>query len=183
MLNWRIPVKIEDAELGGIAAVYEDLRRLARVYLRTGDAHTLQPTALVHEAYLKLVDADPDRWQSREHFIHAAGRAMRQILVDHARRKLAAKRQNDLPFSEAGPEMQERMATLIHVEDALAHLEQLDPQLVQIVELRFFVGCSSQETADLLQLPERTVRHRWGIAKAFLAEKLKSTGNSSSVCE
>jgi DNA-directed RNA polymerase specialized sigma24 family protein len=79
--------------------------------------------------------------------------------------------------------MQERMATLIHVEDALAHLEQLDPQLVQIVELRFFVGCSSQETADLLQLPERTVRHRWGIAKAFLTEKLKSTGNSSSVCE
>lgn len=159
-------------EVGHFAPVYEELRRMARVYLRSSHSHTLQPTALVHEAYLKLHNADPGRWQNQEHFTHAAARAMRQILVDHARYKLAQKRQNDLPPQEDGPDMDARMTRLLHLEDGLRQLEGLDPELARIVELRFFVGCSEQETADLLGLQGRTVRRRWGLAKAFLAERL-----------
>jgi RNA polymerase sigma-70 factor, ECF subfamily len=152
--------------------VYEELRRLARGYLRVGQAHTLQPTALVHEAYLKLLHTDPDRWQSREHFLHAAARAMRQILVDHARRRMAQKRQDNLPWNEASQDLDDRMTNLLHLEDGMRQLEAMDSELARLVELRFFIGCSAQEAADLMGIPERTARHRWGIAKAFLAERL-----------
>ena len=161
---------LEQSEFANFVAVYEDLRRLARIYLRTGDSQTLQPTMLVHEAYLKLVDADPGRWQSRQQFIHAAARAMRKILVDHARRKVDKNQRGDITVLEdlSEPENEQRFQSLIKLEGAMTNLEAMDSQLARIVELRFFVGCSPQETAELLELPERTVRLRWGIAKAFL---------------
>lgn len=153
-------------------SAYDDLRRLARAYMRTGDRQTLQPTALVHEAWLKLVDADPARWESREHFIHAAARAMRQILVDRARRNLALKRQPPAVLHEP-LDREIDLVQLIQLEDAMVKLEAMDPELARIVELRYYVGCTSQEAGDLLGLPERTVRHRWGIAKGFLTEQMQ----------
>jgi RNA polymerase sigma factor (TIGR02999 family) len=159
--------------VGHFAPVYEELRRIARAYLR-GESHTLQPTALVHEAYLKLRHIDPELWASQEHFTNAAARAMRQILVDHARYKLAQKRQNESPFPEEGPDMEVRLTRLLHLEDGLRQLEELDPQMVRIVELRFFVGCTEQETGQFLGLDRRAVRRHWGMAKAFLADWLEA---------
>lgn len=159
--------------MGHFAPVYEELRRIARVYLRSS-SHTLQPTALVHEAYLKLRKADPELWQSQEHFTHAAARAMRQILVDHARYKLAQKRQNQLAPQEESPDMDARMTRLLHLEDGLRQLDELDPLMARIVELRFFMGCSDQETGQVVGLEVRAVRRRWGMAKAFLADRLEA---------
>lgn len=164
----------EGQNAGPFTAVYEELRKTARAYLRKHPSHTLQPTSLVHEAFLKLRNADPERWQSPDHFSHVAARAMRQILVDHARHKLAQKRQNSLPAGDPECDTEERLATLLHIDDALRQLEAADSQLARVVELRFFLGCSEQETGKLLGLQEGAVRRRWGLAKAFLAERLET---------
>jgi RNA polymerase sigma-70 factor, ECF subfamily len=156
---------------------YEELRRLARLYIRSGDPHTLQPTALVHEAFLKLVQVPGDHWQSPQHFTSAVALAMRQVLLDHARRKLASKRTpgtaapNEDP---AGPDQEQQLVKLLHVNTALEKLSSTNPELAQIIDLRYFLGCSSAEVAQLLNLQERTVRHRWGIAKVLLSKHLEA---------
>ena len=155
-------------------AVYAELRRLARHYLSQERAgHTLQPTALVHEAYMKLVDQRVS-WQNRAHFFAVAAQAMRRVLVDHARGHLAQKRggaQERVTLSAAeglaAPEVD-----LIALDSALEKLAALDPRQSQIVELRYFGGLTNEETAEALGISPATVKREWTVAKAWLRKAL-----------
>jgi RNA polymerase sigma-70 factor (ECF subfamily) len=157
--------------------IYDELKKLANNYLRNERvSHTLQPTALVHEAYLKLVDHTRINWQNRAHFMGMAATLMRQILIDHARRHRAGKRGGELenlPLEEsivivAG----EKSTDLIRLDDALKELAKFDEQKSRIVELRYFGGLSIEETAEVLGVAEITVKRHWRLAKAWLAEKI-----------
>jgi RNA polymerase sigma factor (TIGR02999 family) len=164
--------------------IYNDLRRLARGYMRRERAdHTLEPTALVHEVYLRLVDKRQARWQDRAHFYAVAARLMRRILVDHARARRTAKRLPGigagLPdgFQIAAPE---RSADLVALDDALAQLESLDPRKARIIELRFFGGLTISETAAITELSTATVIIETRIARAWLyAHLVGGTDNDS----
>ncbi len=157
--------------------VYATLRRMAgrQMGAERGD-HTLSPTALVHEAYLKLVDQNQLDWRDRAHFYAVAARIMRRVLIDHARRKLAGKRGGDqvrVTFSEevggaiASPE------ALIELDGALDRLEELSPRQRQVVELRFFGGMTHEEVAEVLGVSVPTVRRDWRLAQAWLQRELK----------
>jgi len=156
--------------------VYEELRRAARAQLaREKPGHTLQPTALVHEAFLKLVGRSAGDIQDRTHFVALAARAMRQILVDHARRRRAAKRgAGEAPLtltnSDVGFELP--IDELISLDDALDKLAALNPRLRQVAELRFFGGLSEEEIAKHLDVTTRTVQRDWAKARAFLYTEL-----------
>ena len=159
-----------DAEL--YALVYAELHRRARA-LRGGerDGHTLQPTALIHEVYLKLRNDTRLAEQDRHAFLSAASRAMRCILVDHARRKRAAKRGGALrrsDLSQLDPQAPQSDDQLIALDDGLKALASFDEQLSHLVELRFFAGCTVDETAGVLGLAPITVKRRWKIAKTWL---------------
>lgn len=154
--------------------VYQELRQLAGAYLRADrPGQTLQPTALVHEAYLRLTRSGDPGWDGKHHFFGAAANAMRQIIVDHARKRLAAKRgggwrrvqteQNSMCLG-ASPE------DVVALNDALATLEAKQPRLSQVVVLRYFGGLSEEDAAGVLGVSARTVRRDWVLAKAFLAE-------------
>jgi RNA polymerase sigma factor (TIGR02999 family) len=151
--------------------VYDELRRLADRYLRRErDDHTLQATALVHEAYLRLVDQNVP-WQNRAHFFGIAAEMMRRILIDHARGLQAAKRGSGgikLALDEVIDLSDERAADLIALDDALKALAEIDPQKSRIVELRFFAGLSIEETAKVLDIGTATVIRQWRLAKAWL---------------
>lgn len=158
--------------------VYGELRRLAASYLRVERKdHTLQPTALVHEAYLRLVDQRSVNWQNRAHFFGIAARMMRRILVDHARRRQAAKR--DAPalmievFGGAGGE---RDPELLALDEALSGLEALDARQAKIVELRFFGGLTVEETAQAEGISPATVKREWRTARAWLAREIRPAG-------
>ena len=158
--------------------VYDELRRLAAYYLnRERRDHTLQPTALVHEAYLKLCDEAQVDWNSRAHFFGAASRLMRRILVDHARARLAAKR-GGLRLRVSGVEALALAAEpdidLIALDEALNELTLLDGQQSQIVDIRFFGGLSLEETAEALGISLATVKRDWTTAKAWLRRRLTS---------
>jgi RNA polymerase sigma factor (TIGR02999 family) len=152
--------------------VYAELRRLAASYLRRERPdHTLQPTALVHEAYLRLVDQTQARWQNRAHFLGVAAQMMRRILVDHARGHRAEKRGGDfqiLSLDENIDVSGERAADLVALDEALKRLAELDPQKSRVVELRFFGGLSVEETAEVLGVSAPTVKRQWRMAKAWL---------------
>ncbi len=157
--------------------VYGELRRLAASYLRGGGpAHTLQPTAVVHEAFVKLVDRPPDSWASRAHFFAVAARAMRQVLADHARERRALKRGGDgwgrvtLHDDVGAPAAAE--FDVVALDDALAQLAQFDERKHRVVELRFLGGLSVAETADVLGLSVSTVEAEWRAARAWLATRL-----------
>ncbi len=156
--------------------IYDELRALAGSYFRRQRSdHTLQPTALVHEAFLRLVDGANTEWQSRKHFFDVAAMAMRQLLADHARRRGAAKRGGDLAKVTLGdPEAGSSMGNidLIALDDALTKLAQLDERQGRIVELRFLAGLSVAETAEVLAVSERTVKLDWQMAKAWLRQEL-----------
>jgi len=159
--------------------VYVELRRLAGHYLRQErPGHTLQPTALVHEAYFRLSgDSQPD-YHNRAHFLGVAAHAMRQILIDHARTRNAAKRGGGkAPFSieEGWDAPVERPSSLIQVDDALRTLEVQDPRKAQLIEMRFFGGMTAEESAEVLQLPVQTVRSELRIAQAWLKRELDNT--------
>jgi len=155
-----------------MAAVYEDLRRLAVAEMRSerGD-HTLQPTALIHEAYLKLIDQRDTNWTDRVHFFAIAARVIRRILVDHARRRHAAKRgasyqrvtieETDLPHRETDID-------LLTLDEALTDLSELDRRQSEIVEMRFFGGLTLEEIAKALSIGKRSVDREWRAAKAWL---------------
>lgn len=153
--------------------VYQELRKLARGYLRNErDGHTLQPTALVNEAYLRLVDQRNVRWQNRSHFFGIASQLMRRILVDHARKRQAEKRgggEAAVPFDEArGVPSPDGDRDLVALDDALNDFAKLDPRAAKIVELRQFGGLSIDETADVLEISPATVKREWTAAKAWL---------------
>lgn len=158
--------------------VYSELRRLASHYLRRERAnHTLQPTALVNEAYLKLVDQKSARWQNRAQFYGIAAQLMRRILVDHARQHNAAKRggsdQLRLSITSAGNLATKPNLDVLSLHEALEELATIDPQQGRIVELKFFGGLSIEETADLLGVGHATVERDWKMARAWLRRKLE----------
>jgi RNA polymerase sigma-70 factor (ECF subfamily) len=164
-----------------IPLVYKELRRLAGHYLRDERiGHTLQPTALVHEAYLRLVGQDRADWQNRAQFMGVAAQLMRRILVDYARERLAAKRGggavrvDDEQFDAgAGPGQSEE---LLAVDEAVERLTELDPQQARVVEMRYFGGLSVEETAEALGISPRTVKRDWAMAKAWLRGELSAKG-------
>lgn len=156
--------------------VYDELRRLAGRYMsRERGDHTLQSTALVHEAYLKLVDQRSVNWQNRAHFFGVAAQMVRRILIDHARARNAAKRGDGaimLPLEEALGVAGHNTLELTSLDDALRTLAELDPQQARIVELRFFAGLTIEETAEVMSVSPATVKRDWVTAKAWLYREL-----------
>ena len=189
-MSWRVAVKNEETDERGsandtpeedaraqFARVYDELRRLAAVALRNERPdHTLQPTALVHEAYLRLVDIPGNAWKDRTHFLALASRAMRRILVDHARTRKALKRgggdvgaldELDFPIVDPTPTVD-----VVLLDTALDRLASLDNRQARIVELRFFGGLSVEETGAVIGASPRTVKRDWQLARAWLRREM-----------
>lgn len=158
------------------AAVYAELRRIAHGQLRrTPHGATLRTTAIVHEAYLKLVRQESLRWEDRGHFFAVAALAMRQILVSYARRYLAEKRGGGarrMTLDDVELPVEDRAAELVALDEALARLAERDARMAQVVELRFFAGLSVEETATALGIGERTVKRDWQFARTYLHREL-----------
>ena len=159
-----------------MSLVDEELRRLAHRYMsRERAGHTLQTTALVNEAYVRLVNRKSVRWQNRAHFFGIAAQLMRTILVDHARSHACAKRGGGaykLELDEPMVVSQQKAEEVIALDDALKQLAVIDPQQSRIVELRFFGGLTVEETAEILQLSPATIKREWSTAKAWLYHEL-----------
>ncbi len=165
--------RLNSVELG---EVYEDLRRLARFFMHHEHSpDMLQTTALVHEAYLKLFkDGDSTEVELRRFFL-AAARAMRAVLIDHARRRRALKRNNGgrkVPLDAVVNAYEDRVADLMALEEALERLSEIDPELTKLVELRFYAGLGETETAQILGVSVRSVRRAWRVAKMWLRKEL-----------
>lgn len=162
--------------------VYEELRHLARHYLRLERPdHTLQSTALVHEAFVRLVGQNPPEWKSRAHFYGVAARLMRQILVDHARNHGAAKRGGDsikLTLNEALVHSKVKDVDILALDDALNNLAQINAQQSQIVELRFFSGLSIEDTSEVLGVSPATVKRGWTVARAWLFREMNRSAQA-----
>ena len=161
-----------------IERVYRELRRLAGYYMGGERVdHTLQPTALVHEAYLRLFGPGQIDWQNHSHFFHGAARAMRQILVDHARRRARAKRaggQKKISLEESAIIVSdEQPEILLALDESLSELESVDPRKAEIVEMLYFTGATQEETAKALEISERTVRREWRLARAWLRSEVR----------
>jgi len=158
--------------------VYGELRRLAAAYFaRERPDHTLQPTALVHEAYLRLVSQSNSEWQNRAHFFGMAANMMRRILVDHARKRAALKhggQKTRIALEDVVSFPQPEPLDLVAVDDALDELAGLDSVQGRIVELRFFGGLTIDETADVLGISPSTVKREWAMARAWLFDKLSA---------
>jgi RNA polymerase sigma factor (TIGR02999 family) len=156
--------------------IYDELRRIAKRYMRQErPGHTLQSTALVHEAYLKLVGQHSVRWQNRAHFLGIAAQLIRRILVDYARGRHAEKRGGEAPklsLDEALAIPEGRDLDLVLLDEALKSLAEFDERQSRIVELRFFAGLSVEETAELLQISPATVKRDWTAAKAWLFREM-----------
>ena len=157
--------------------VYDELRRLASNYLRRErPGHTLQPTALVNEAYMKLVDQRKARWQNRAQFFGVAAQLMRRILVDHARVRQAQKRggsdQQQISLTHADQMAEKPDVDLLALHEALNQLAEIDPQQARIVELRFFGGLTIEEAAEVLEISHATVERDWTLARAWLRREL-----------
>lgn len=158
-----------------IPLVYDELRRMARRYMRReSQDHTLQTSALVNEAYLRLVDQKSVQWQNRAHFFGVAAQLMRRILVDHARSRSRAKRGGGAQrVSLAEPALISKEASeVIALDDALSNLAEMDPRKSQIVEMKFFGGLTTEEVAEVLKITPRTVEREWRKAKAWLNRAL-----------
>ena len=173
-----------EAEERLLSLIYGELRRIAARYMRGERAdHSLQPTALVHEAYLRLHNMRAIDWQSRTHFLAVSAHTMRRILVDHARAKKAGKRglewnQVELDVDQLSAAMQPPV-DLIELDEALARLAAFDERQAKIVEMRFFGGLSEHEIGDVIGISERTVKREWRIAKAWLYQELTQPGHST----
>ena len=157
--------------------VYGELRRMAQRYIgRHSPNRTLQTTALIHEAYVRLVGHPSERWHNRSHFYAVAAKAMRQIVVDYARSRRSAKRgggQRDLSLDEAVLVTDERAAELIALDEALTELAALHPRQGRVVECRYFGGLTAEETAEVLQVSTDTILRDWRMAKAWLRRAVK----------
>jgi len=158
-----------------VPLVYQELHALARRYMRSERSdHTLQATALVNEAYVRLIDVNRIRWQNRSHFFAVAAQTMRRILVEFARQRHRQKRGGDavrVPIDDVDMP-QEQTADLVALNDALSTLASFDPRMGQVVELRFFGGLTVQETADVLKVSPETVMRDWKTAKVWLLREL-----------
>jgi len=159
-----------------IPAVYQELRRMADRCLRGENAeHSLQPTALVHEAYLRLIDQTRVEWHNRAHFFGVAAQMMRRILIDHAKAKHRAKRggaARKLSLEEIANYTRERASDLVALDEALKILAEMDERKSRIVELRYFGGLTVDETAQVLGVSDKTVMRDWNLAKAWLYQHL-----------
>jgi RNA polymerase sigma factor (TIGR02999 family) len=159
--------------------VYDELRRMARRYMdRQQAGHTLQTTALIHEAYLKLVDQQGAEWRNRAHFFGVAAKAMRSILVDYARTRHAVKRGGEfrkVSLEEAACVSAEPAAELVALDDALERLAAFDPRKCQVVEMRYFGGLTVEETAEVLNVSPETVARDWRLARTWLLRELSQT--------
>jgi len=165
-----------------MAAIYQDMRRLAAHHMSAERKdHTLQPTAIVHEAYVRLIDQRSTDWKDRLHFFAVASRIIRRILIDHARATEAGKRGGDrtrISLADqdvAGPQ---RDIDLVALDEALTELAEIDPQQSRIVELRYFGGCTVEEVAEVLKIGKRTVDRDWQAAKAWLLLRLEGDDDS-----
>ncbi len=156
--------------------VYEELRRIARRYMRRERPdHTLQTTALINEAYLRMIDQKNVHWENRAHFFSISARIMRRILIDHARKHQYAKRgggAKKVSLDETAIVAKERAAELLMLDEALMTLEERDPRRSQVVELRFFGGLSNEEIASVLKISPNTVTRDWNMARAWLYKEL-----------
>ena len=164
--------------------VYDELRRIARHYLQgERPGHTLQSTALVNEAYVRMVAQDFPQWQNRAHFFAVAAQLMRQILVDHARAHRASKRGGNVykvSLDEAEGQPQATDLDIIALDDALRNLADMDPQQSKVVELKFFAGLSIEDTAEVLGISPSTVKRDWITARAWLYRELdRSSGREN----
>jgi len=159
-----------------VPIVYEELHRQAQRYLqRETPGHTLQTTALVHEAYLRLVDQRQANWQNRAHFFGIAGQMMRRVLIDYARGKQAAKRGGggiQVTLDDAMATAEARGIDLLELDEALSRLAELDSQQAKVVELRYFAGLGIEQTAEALQISPATVKREWAMARAWLKREL-----------
>ena len=182
LVNWN---NGDQAALNDLLPLVNDeLRRLARNYLRReSPGHTLQPTALVNEAYLRLIDQQQVHWQNRAHFFGIAAQLMRRILIDHARKAHYQKRGGgamQVSFDDALAVTEAKAAELLAVDEALEKLTAMDARKGRIVELRFFGGLNLDETAEVLGISSPTVQREWRAAKAWL-HRLLTTGNDDDV--
>jgi RNA polymerase sigma factor (TIGR02999 family) len=160
-----------------IPLVYAELRSLAASYLRgEGEGATLQPTVLVHEAFLRLIDQRTATWQNRAHFFGVAARVMRRVIIDHARRRKAERRGGGrfVTLDEESGGSIDEPGDLIRIDEALAELEKLDERRARMVELRYFGGLTIEETAQVLGVSPMTVKRDWQLAKAWLQRALTS---------
>jgi RNA polymerase sigma factor (TIGR02999 family) len=174
LVAWSKGEQAALAEL--VPLVYRELHRLAKRHMnREQPGHSLQTTALVHEAYLRLVDSTAVEWQDRAHFFAVSARLMRRILVDFGRNRRSLKRgggARELSLDDAAPLSKERGTDLVALDDALRALEALDPRQSQVVELRYFGGLTVEETAEVLHVSPGTVRRDWSLARAWLNREL-----------
>jgi RNA polymerase sigma factor (TIGR02999 family) len=165
-----------------IPLVYKELRRVAHAHLRNERSdHTLQTAALVNEAYLRLVGIDPPHWESRTHFFAIAGRVMRQILVDYARRHRAGKRGAGacrVSLDDVVERPREQQVDVVALDDALQALSALDPRQAQVVELRFFAGMSLQDISAALGIAPATVQRDWTAARAWLHREMSKNSRA-----
>ena len=164
--------------------VYDELRRLAAQRLAgEGPGHTLQPTALVHEAYLKLVGPEPQRpWNGRAHFFAAAAEAMRRILIDHARRKGRARRgggRKRVELQDIDPATEEGADDLLALDEALNRLAAADPRRAELVRLRYFAGLTLEQAAELLGISRATADRHWAFARAWLYDAMTGGADNS----
>ena len=178
LLEWK--AGDDDAFEKLAPVVYEELRRMARRYMaRERPSHTLQPSALVNEAFLKLIDSRRVGWQNRAHFFAISAQLMRRILVDFARRRRDQKRGGGVPFvtfNEDLPVLPDAAQSLTDLDDALKALAVLDARMERVVELRYFAGLSVEEIAEVLQVSTDTVSRDWKFAKAWLQRELGGRG-------
>jgi RNA polymerase sigma factor (TIGR02999 family) len=168
-----------DAASQLIPLVYEELRRVARRQMqRERSDHTLQATALVHEAYFRLVNQPERTWQNRTHFIRVAAQVMRRMLIDYARARRAVKREGGLqrvPLEEPLLLNEEQSDELLALDEALERLAQFDARQSRVVELRFFAGLTVEETAEALGISPKTVKRDWSVARAWLHREVKKS--------
>jgi RNA polymerase sigma factor (TIGR02999 family) len=178
LLEWREGDKAALDQL--MPLVYDELRRIAHRYVQhERDGHTLQTSALVNEAYLRLAGQQKLSWQNRAHFFAVTAQVMRHILIDHARRRRYAKHGGEvrqIPIKDASEMSMQRAAELIALEEALDELAKLDQRKSRVVELRYFGGLSLEETAEVLKISMMTVRRDWRAAKAWLYRRMKAEG-------
>jgi RNA polymerase sigma-70 factor, ECF subfamily len=184
-VNANVTRLLKDAQNGDESAlnelfplIYDELRKLASVRMNSERAnHTLQPTALVHEVYMRLIDQHSVDWQNRLHFFGLASEMMRRVLVNHAVAKKTDKRGGEfvhLELDEAVSFASENEIDFVELDDALNELERFAPRQAKVVEMRFFGGLTIEEVASVMNLDERTIKRDWRTAKAWLFEKLKA---------
>ena len=166
-----------------VSLVYSELGAIAQARLRhERPEHTLEASALVHEAYLRLLGGGYPAWNDRQHFFRAAAEAMRRILIEHARSRVRTKRGGkrvQVPLTGLDLATEQDPTELLALDHAIRRLRDQDPQAAEIVELRFFGGLSVEETAQTLEVSERTVKREWAVARAWLYDALRGSGGSS----